>query len=293
MAAAVQLTEDTAHRLAPDDSTLTSARDLVRQRKFGKLGVSADGTWVLANCKGSGKEPYQVSVDLGDPDNPLCRCNCPSRKFPCKHGVGLILLYAQSPDQFGEQEPAEDLPSKRENKAARAEKAATAPAKPKKVNVAALAKKATAQRDGLDLLEKLLIDMVNAGQWYEDSRLDKLERQSKQLIDAYLNGAAVMLNRLVLVGRREDIDDEERLALGADLIGQLWATVQKGRNYLENKIAGDESQSEADAVIEDVIGKVWQLGELKEKGYFRSDLSLLELAYERYDDQAKEQRIEI
>ena len=69
--------------------------------------------------------------------------------------------------------------------------------------------------------------------------------------------------------------------------------MQKGRNYLDDKIAGDETAAEAEAVLEGVLGKTWQLSELKGKGYFRQNLSLLELAFERWDDAAAEQRVEV
>ncbi len=287
------MTEDTVQRFAPDTDSFKAARGLVHSKSFLKPGVSADGTWLLGQCKGSGKSPYEVSVDLAEPDNPTFRCNCPSRKFPCKHGLGLLLLYSQAPDQFARREVPEDLFAKREKKAARAQKKQEGgEAAPRKVNVAALAKKASAQRDGLDLLEKLVLDLVAGGQWFEKTRLDKLERQAKQLSDAYLPAAMYVLRRLVLVGRDEGLADEERLARGADLIAQLWATVQKGRNYLDAKLSSDESQAEADAVIEEVLGKVWTLDELREKGYFQTNLSLLELAYERVDDEARQQRVE-
>jgi hypothetical protein len=45
----------------------------------------------VGKCQGSGKEPYQVTVDLAEP---AFRCTCPSRKFPCKHGMALLLLWA-------------------------------------------------------------------------------------------------------------------------------------------------------------------------------------------------------
>lgn len=293
MTTTLSFTEDAVQRLAPDDDSYKSARDLIRKKSFLKPGISADSTWLLGQCKGSGKNPYEVSVDLQDQSQPTFRCNCPSRKFPCKHGLGLLLLYSQSPDQFTEREPSEDLLGKREKKVAREAKKADEPAKPKKVNVAALNKKVAAQRDGLDLLEKLVVDLVAGGQWSEKARLDKLERQSKQLGDAYLPAAMHVLNRLIVVGRDGNLSEEERMAHASDLIGHLWATVQKGRNYLDEKLSSDENQAEADAVMEDVLGKSWQLTELKEKGYFKSNLALLELAYERFDDAARQQRIEI
>jgi hypothetical protein len=295
MTTTLTFTEDAVHRFAPDDDSLKAARDLIRKKSFLKPGISSDSTWLLGQCKGSGKNPYEVSVDLADQSLPTFRCNCPSRKFPCKHGLGLLLLYVQSPAQFDSREPDEDLLSKREKKVARAEKKKTEDGaeKPKKVNVAALAKKVAAQREGLDLLEKLVVDLVAGGQWYEESRLQKLDSQSKQMADAYLPGAMFDLRQLVVLGRQEGLTEEERTAQASDLIGQLWATVQKGRNYLDDKLAGDENQAEVDAVIENVIGRAWQLTELKEKGYWKTNLSLLELAFERIDDEARQQRVEI
>lgn len=132
---------------------------------------------------------------------------------------------------------------------------------------------------------------MEAGQWSEPTRLEKLERQAKQLSGAYLPGAMYLVRRLVILGR-QGMPEEERAARAADLIGQLWATVQKGRSYLDGKFAGDEDQAEADAVMEEVLGKAWQLTELREKGYTKADLSLLELAFERVDDHARQQRVE-
>lgn len=286
------LTEDTIQRVAPDASSLQSGRDLVRKKSFSDLGVSSDGTWLLGKCKGSAKEPYEISVDLANDQAPTARCSCPSRKFPCKHGLGLMLAYLAAPASFKQTEPPEELVAKRDKAVARAEKKATTEAAPKKVNKAALAKKAQAQRDGLDLLEKLLLDLVAGGQWSEPSRLDRLDRQSRQMADAYLPGALIVLRRLVLLGREKEMGDEEKTARAADLIGHLWATVQKGRNYLDNKLASDENQAEADAVMEEVLGQVWQLADLKEKGYARQNLTLLELAHERIDDEARQERIE-
>jgi hypothetical protein len=294
MATTLTLTEEAVHRLAPDTDAVQAARGLVRKRSFSNPGVSADATWLLAKCQGSGAQPYQVSIDLAEPNSPTFRCSCPSRKLPCKHALGLLLLYTQAPEQFTEQEPSADLLAKREKQAARAEKKKEeGTAAPRNVNKAALAKKAAAQRDGLDLLEKLVIDLVDAGQWFEATRLEKLERQAKQLNDAYLPGAMHLVRRLMLLGRDDGMSEDERMARSSDLIGRRWATVQKGRNYLDNKLAGDESQAEADAVIEEVLGKSWQLTELRDKGYCKSNLELFELAFEATDDPARQQRIEV
>lgn len=124
MPAVLSVTEDEVQRLAPDSDSIQAVRGLVRKKSFLAPGIAPDGTWLLAQCKGSGSKPYEVSIDLADPSNPTFRCTCPSRKFPCKHGLGLLLLYAEAPDQFQEQgavgRPAGQA---REESSARPEKA--------------------------------------------------------------------------------------------------------------------------------------------------------------------------
>lgn len=75
-------------------------------------------------CKGSGKKPYQTVVDI---KGPAFKCSCPSRKFPCKHALGLLLLWAGDDREVTAGEPAqwagEWLAGRRE----RAERSASAP----------------------------------------------------------------------------------------------------------------------------------------------------------------------
>ncbi|EWT04058.1 hypothetical protein N864_12070, partial [Intrasporangium chromatireducens Q5-1] len=76
--------------LAPDAASLAAARKLARPGPWSEAGAS--DTLVWGRCQGSGKTPYQVSVDL---TGPAFRCSCPSRKFPCKHAVALLLLWVE------------------------------------------------------------------------------------------------------------------------------------------------------------------------------------------------------
>jgi len=75
--------------LAPDESSRRAAAALGRTAPWSGAGVAGDVLWGL--CAGSGKNPYQVVVDLG---GPAYKCSCPSRKFPCKHALGLLLNWA-------------------------------------------------------------------------------------------------------------------------------------------------------------------------------------------------------
>ena len=100
------LSEEVIEQVAPDASALQAGRGLKKQ--LAQLGVSADGTWLLGACQGSARQPYQVSVDLVNPSAPLGRCNCPSRKFPCKHALGLMYAYLDIPGKFATREPPAD-----------------------------------------------------------------------------------------------------------------------------------------------------------------------------------------
>jgi hypothetical protein len=287
------LTEEFVHGLAPDEATFQRAQEIARAKRFQNLGVSADGTWLFGDCQGSAKEPYATSADFHEANAPVLRSSSPSRKFPDKYSLALLLTYLNDPGSFGTREAGEDLLIKREKKIVLDEKKKSGSAVPRKMNKAATEKKVAAQREGLDLLEKLLVDLVAAGQWFEPSRLEKIDRQSKQLSDAYLPAPMYGLRKLTLIAKQKDLNEDERMAYATDLVGSLWATVQKGRAYLDQKLQAGESQADADAVIEDVLGKTWQLAELREKGYFQTNLSLFELAFERIDDESRQQRVEI
>lgn len=86
----MQLTMEGVLALAPDDSSAKAARGLTSPAKWPLLGADERAAW--GECQGSGSKPYQTQVDF---NGPAFRCSCPSRKFPCKHGLALLLLRAQ------------------------------------------------------------------------------------------------------------------------------------------------------------------------------------------------------
>lgn len=85
--------------LAPDAASAKSGRALADASKWTMLGRSSGGRAVWGACAGSGREPYRTEIDL---DEPAFRCTCPSRKFPCKHALGLFLLLAARESAFTE-----------------------------------------------------------------------------------------------------------------------------------------------------------------------------------------------
>jgi len=81
--------------LAPDPASAKAGSQLAVAHQWSNLGKSDAALW--GECQGSGKTPYKTQIDL---NGPAFKCTCPSRKFPCKHGLGLYLLSAADPALF-------------------------------------------------------------------------------------------------------------------------------------------------------------------------------------------------
>lgn len=78
-------------QLAPDAASLKAGREQAKPSKW--QGTGGQGELLWGRVQGSGKEPYQTVIDL---QGPAYSCSCPSRKFPCKHSLGLLFVAAES-----------------------------------------------------------------------------------------------------------------------------------------------------------------------------------------------------
>lgn len=86
--------------LAPDARSFDAGRRLGSAHKWASLGRSDSALW--GEVKGSGQTPYRVIIDSAEP---AFKCTCPSRKFPCKHGIGLAVVLAVSAHQVVQAPP--------------------------------------------------------------------------------------------------------------------------------------------------------------------------------------------
>ncbi|WP_207535612.1 SWIM zinc finger family protein [Desertivirga arenae] len=91
----MQFTQEQVTKLAPDDASAKAGKALASNSKWVLRCVHEKALW--GDCQGSGKNPYRTIIDL---TNLAFKCSCPSRKFPCKHGLGLLFLYAANPNVF-------------------------------------------------------------------------------------------------------------------------------------------------------------------------------------------------
>jgi hypothetical protein len=200
---AASWTQEQILALAPDASSAKSGRDLAAARKWVLLGANEAAAWGL--CQGSGKDPYQTQIDLGAA---AFRCSCPSRKFPCKHGLGLFLLLAAQPTAFTETNAPDWVTSWLEARGARAEQTAQrAEAKARgevTVDAEAQAKRAQERERkvaaGLDEVERWLEDLLRRGLAEAQSQpYSYWEGIASRMVDAQASGLARMLRDMASV----------------------------------------------------------------------------------------------
>jgi hypothetical protein len=180
----VTLTKERIEQLAPDQSSLSAALKLMRPATWPLLARDVEGRLLWGECQGSGATPYRVVTSVDDLGY---KCTCPSRKFPCKHTLALMLQFCDTPQRFETTAPApwvEDWLSRRRPKnAARSEGTASgasiAAAMAESAEIAAddpaAAARAAAQRQrlreqreaailaGLDELDRWILDQLQAG----------------------------------------------------------------------------------------------------------------------------------
>jgi SWIM zinc finger len=301
------ITEAFIDAAAPNADSIRNGRALVAKGKLSKLCRTADKTLIFGECAGSGSTPYRCSVDLADPAAPVARCSCPSRQFPCKHGLALMYALVQG-QSFLEAEIPADLAEKRAKVQAKTEKKAAAaetpgkPEKPRTVNKSALKKKIEAQLKGLEILETLVSDIVRSGLGVLDAKAAlAIDAQAKQLGDSFLPGAQGVLNELTSLFRSTDgsyrttLSNTERDGLYREALERLTrahAIAKRGRDYLQQRLADAELSPDTTSSIAAWLGHAWQLSELEALGCFEPDASLVQLSFACETNRARAQFID-
>ncbi len=190
--------DEQIYALAPDSASLKAGKDLARLPKWPTLNHNERVVW--GEVQGSGKDPYRSSVDLLDV---AFKCSCPSRKFPCKHGIGLLLLYGHEPASFSSApEPAwvSEWMDKRGSKA-------TKTPVPEVPNPAPDRKTTDNQKRASQRLDSVRAGVVELDRWMEDLVRTGLlsmpekgaafwEKMASRMVDAKAPGLATRVKQL-------------------------------------------------------------------------------------------------
>lgn len=201
--------------LAPDPNTAKRGQGLATQRKW--LSLETDGRAVWGYCKSSGTAHYETAVDL---KGPAFKCTCPSRKFPCKHAIGLLLLASSNSDGFkvsGEMpENVKTWLEKREAKPQKQEKNKEELQKAEEKKIKAFNDRLALMQEGIKDLENWLNDMMRVGlasvegaamdmtTTYVKGRSAKAGTEiwnniAKRMVDAKLSGLGRRIRELAMI----------------------------------------------------------------------------------------------
>ncbi|MFE9930061.1 SWIM zinc finger family protein [Streptomyces sp. NPDC005533] len=190
----VRWTAEQVLALAPDDASRKAGSRLGGAGPWSQIGGSASGSvWGL--CKGSGSTPYRTVVDLA---GPAYKCSCPSRKFPCKHALGLLLLW--SAEGVGEPGEAPDWAAQwLEDRAAKVARPVAGAAGPVDEEGARKRAERRAARVGAGVteLEQRLADLVRGGlAGQEQTGYAGWEETAARMVDAQAPGLAARVREL-------------------------------------------------------------------------------------------------
>ena len=296
--------------IAPNANAVTNGRKLSSGNSFVKRMKSEDDSLYFGECKGSGKSNYIVSIDFEKEGEPVFRCTCPSRQFPCKHAIGLMFEMKEGKD-FEIADIPQDIIDKRnkieakEKKKAEKEKNPEKPKKTSTVSKAAKTKKIKKQIEGLDLLKDLMNQITNAGvASCVDAAFDKkYDELAKQLGDFYLPGVQIYFKRFLRFLRviknlghirkeaqahPEDFSEEYLLSKAVEELTKLRYIEKRARDYLLKKLESDDTNPD-DNILYEALGGVWKLEELGEIGLKKDSAVLVELSFLSEFDSVKEE----
>ncbi|MFJ7151896.1 SWIM zinc finger family protein [Streptomyces sp. NPDC100445] len=199
----VRWTADQVLALAPDAASRKAGSRLGVAGPWSGAGSGEGSVWGL--CEGSGSKPYRTVVDLADVTGPAYRCSCPSRKFPCKHALGLLLLWAGGDAAVPASAPPPDwaeqwLAGRRGRDAARAARAGEGPpagsADPEAARRRA-ERRAERVTAGATELEQRLTDLLRGGlAAAEQAGYGLWDETAARMVDAQAPGLAARVREL-------------------------------------------------------------------------------------------------
>ncbi len=186
--------------MAPDASSASAGKKLGNAKHWKNIGQSPEALW--GECQGSAL--YQVRVDSS---TLALQCNCPSRKQPCKHGLGLLLLAATSPADVPESDAPEWVVSWLAKRAAASKRKETLKAEkaegggaPSAAQVKTAAKRMAQVTQGIEHLDLWLSDLIRNGLGSVETKPTKFwEEQAKQMVDAQAPGVASHIRRIATI----------------------------------------------------------------------------------------------
>lgn len=225
----MQFTEDQILVLAPDEASKKASKDLSTPSKWVSKGMNEQAIW--GECQGSGSKPYQTQVDIV---SLAFKCSCPSRRFPCKHGLGLLLFNARQNAAFTDSTTPTWVAEWLAKRTEKVEKKAEQGNKP--VDEEAQSKRLQAREqlveEGISELLLWLKDIVRKGIIHlPQDGSNAFDNMAKRMVDAKAPGIANMVKSLGSINFYKDGWESQFL----QQLTQIYLTIAAFKNRNEPK----------------------------------------------------------
>ena len=272
----LKLTKEQIVQLAPDEASVKAAKGLATTSKWGVRQFSDRCIW--GHCQGSGKNPYQTAVDITDI---AFKCSCPSRKFPCKHALGLLFLYESHADGFEQADEPDWVKAWLDKRAVRAEKKEKPGTQAAPVDEEAKAKRLAKRHqnvmEGIADLEVWMKDLLRNGLVNVPERAYSVfEAMAKRMVDAQAPGLAARLKAMADI----DYGAESWKHELTDKLSKLFMVISAYRNVdrlpadwqdeIYQEAFGTDNNLSVSGSIKDVLPYSVSLGYLNEKGILKT-----------------------
>lgn len=225
-------TEQHIQTLAPNPAAFSAGKKLSSKEQWQSIAKNERAMW--GGIKGSGANPYLVQIDIS---TVAYKCTCPSRQFPCKHSIGLMLLYATHASLFASQEEPEWVKSWMDKRVTKEKSKPEEEEKQTAVDVEQLEKNREKTQQnrlvlvtaGAEELELWLKDLVRIGllELANKTKSD-FDRVASRMVDAKAPGLAGWIKSL----SKLNYDDQEVWQQEAlSIIAKLFLLVQAIKNF--------------------------------------------------------------
>jgi Family of unknown function (DUF5691) len=194
----LQLTANQITAMAPDSSSASAGKKIADPKHWKTLGINEHALW--GECQGSAL--YLVRIALSTFS---IRCNCPSRKQPCKHGLGLLLLAVNHSELLTNTEPPEWVTDWLTKQAAAAKRKETLEENKASGIVAVTSPKTVEKRlahvtAGVAHLDYWLNDLVRNGIGILETQPTTFwESEAARMVDSQAPGLASRLRRMATI----------------------------------------------------------------------------------------------
>ncbi len=215
----MDLTPEKIFSYAPDPGTAQRAKSVAHAQIWHTLEGNGRAIW---GTYGYAADPFKVQIDF---HGPAFRCSCPVRRKPCKHGIGLLLLFSKNNDAF---QVVTDLPEwvnswlkKRDGRNHKNTKT-TAPERSPEEEAALAEKRKDARQkrlfqmaEGLSELESWLTDLFRQGlATLEGHSREYWQNLAARMVDAKLGGIARRIRQFPILMGAEDWHEKLLTELG-------------------------------------------------------------------------------